>query len=140
MAEPQDRHPDEEGVQQRQDVNQPPAMPPPLSNDPGDGVEHRRATGHQHHGRRMRGHNAADPPQNAKQEPRSDHDPAAPVRPRHRLKVPQPLFDAGGVVRPAPHPSGERSSGKGAGEGGWGCHHEEHTGATRFIRARARGR
>ena len=126
VPEPHHGHAHQQGVQEREHVDQPEAVPAPLGNEAGDRVEHRRAAGEQHHRGWPRLDDAGDPPQDADEEPRSHHDPAAPVRAGDGFEIPEPLLDARRIVLPAADPCGQRLS---EGRDAWRrCHVSGHSG------------
>src|SRR3989441_2651138 len=115
-------------VQQRQRVDEPPAIPPTLVDDAEQGVEDEAAPRQQHHRPRPRVHHPKPPPDDPQCESEAHEPPATAQAARDRLEVLEPLLESRGVVLPAAHARGERAlTWPGAGE----CHEQHLTSVVR---------
>src|SRR5687768_15969649 len=101
MAVPHDEHVDQRDVEQREHVDEPPAVPPALVDHPHERVDHRARAGDQDDRSESGADHSSEPAERAQQEERAGDGPAAAVAPLERLEVLEALLDCGGIVVPA---------------------------------------
>src|SRR5437016_5136410 len=106
VAEPYDEHTYEQHVQQREPIDEPPAVPAALVDDAEQGVEDESAPAHQHHRPGARAHGPDRPPGDPQRHAEPHEPPATPQAARDRLEVLEPLLEPGGIVFPTAHPGG----------------------------------
>ncbi|PYP93682.1 MAG: hypothetical protein DMD34_11380 [Gemmatimonadetes bacterium] len=110
VPEPDDEHGDEADVEQRQRINEPPAVPPALVYHVEQQVEDQPPARDEDHRPRTRPHGTDGPPDQAEGKPDAHQPPAPAEAARDGLDVLEPLLQARSLVRPPPHARGERGS------------------------------
>jgi len=107
VPKPDDQDRDQDDIEKRERIHQPPAIPAALVDEAQQLVQKGGPARHQHDGRGAGLDRARNPPDQAEDESDADHQAPHPVAARDGLEVLEPLLEAGGVVLPASHPRGE---------------------------------
>ena len=115
VSEPDDDHIDERHVEQREHIDEPPAVPAALVDHPDDGVDDRAGAGDEDDRAEARLDHRRQIPQRAEQEQRRGDRPAAAVAALERLEILEALLEGSGFVVPAADPGGERGAACGVG-------------------------
>ena len=110
VPKPEDKHVDQHDIEQRQHIDEPPAIPPALIDHADQCIGDRGSAGDEHDGPESGLDRTAQPAEYPEHEQPGGDCPATAVTPLERFQVFEPLLEGGGFVVPAAHTFSKRGT------------------------------